>query len=294
MRGTGDRGGRRSSDLQGGCSRSARAGGRTRAGLGRGQPWWSAGGVPGYGTGKPISGGSRVAGESRRNEDPLARRDHPTDLRDPMGTHPNAARPHPGAHWRAAKRSHARPRSLRSRPPGREPSRHPTTSGTQEASDAVARSAARLLPIRGGGTSAAVDPAVVRRVAAREAPRSWADRASSAAPVDRSAGGVWLFALMLWSVWFYRAVFAGACAIGIVLFGFSAPSTGLLVILCGAGIVVIGAFANAYHEQGKRGVCQGGTRWPGRLPLELSRLLAANGRAFRQTRNCHRVRDRSA
>jgi hypothetical protein len=59
---------------------------------------------------------------------------------------------------------------------------------------------------------------------------------------------------MLWSIWFYRAVFALACATGIVLLALNAPGIGLLVILCGGGVVVLGAFANTYREHGARGV----------------------------------------
>jgi hypothetical protein len=57
-----------------------------------------------------------------------------------------------------------------------------------------------------------------------------------------------------WSIWFYRAVLALACAASVVLFASNAPGIGLLVILCGGGVVVLGAFAKTYRDHGARGV----------------------------------------
>ena len=59
---------------------------------------------------------------------------------------------------------------------------------------------------------------------------------------------------MLWSIRFYRAVLALACAAGGVLFALNAPDRGLLVILCGGGVVVLGAFARTYRDHGARDV----------------------------------------
>jgi hypothetical protein len=59
---------------------------------------------------------------------------------------------------------------------------------------------------------------------------------------------------VLSSIWFYRFLFAVACAVGLVLFAINDALTGLFVMLGGGGAVFLGGFLIAYRRDRSRGV----------------------------------------